>query len=304
MSEQNFKTIICPDCGRELQVPAALTEFSCMYCGARLHDAPAEPPRAYSDDEFEAACAALLACVTSYPDYNRRITRDQYMPSFELYRDGCAPVFERLNAAVPPEQQEALLSAAAERLLDDLAATWDAEKGKSARQRRMSDDKLIVAIFLVPMVRTLELPISEQFCEKLQQGWVKRYPKEPFYLGTYDAISSGFRKKFLGLCFITTAVCQSRGLPDGCAELTAFRTFRDGYLRSCPDGAALIDEYYNIAPGIVTCIDACGDRDARYDAIREEYLDPCYSDLQNGRLAACKDRYVRMVRALEKEYLS
>lgn len=301
MSEQNFKTVVCPECGAELQIPQQLTEYSCMYCGARLSDSVPQPLDEASAEELEAVYAALISCVTGYPDYNQKITRDLYAPSFDTYRAGCAPVFERLNAAARTDEQ---VAAAADRLLDDLAAAWDGEKSKTARQHRMTDDKIIVAIFLVPMVRTMELPVSEPFCKALQEKWCERYPKDPFYLGTYDAIAGGFRKKFLGLCFITTAVCQSRGLPDDCAELTAFRAFRDGYLRTCPDGAALIDEYYNIAPGIVACIDICGDRDARYDAIRADYLDPCYRDLQAGKLEDCKNRYVRMVRALEKEYLS
>ena len=301
MSEQNFKTVVCPECGAELQIPQQLMEYSCMYCGARLSDSVPQPLDEASAEELEAVYAALISCVTGYPDYNQKITRDLYAPSFDTYRAGCAPVFARLNAAACTDEQ---IAAAADRLLDDLATAWDGEKSKTARQRRMTDDKIIVAIFLVPMVRTMELPVSEPFCKALQEKWCERYPKDPFYLGTYDAIAGGFRKKFLGLCFITTAVCQSRGLPDDCAELTAFRAFRDGYLRTCPDGAALIDEYYNIAPGIVACIDICGDRDARYDAIRANYLDPCYRDLQAGKLEDCKNRYVRMVRALEKEYLS
>ena len=301
MSEQNFKTVVCPECGAELQIPQQLTEYSCMYCGARLSDSVPQPLDEASAEELEAVYAALISCVTGYPDYNQKITRDLYAPSFDTYRAGCAPVFERLNAAARTDEQ---VAAAADRLLDDLAAAWDGEKSKTARQHRMTDDKIIVAIFLVPMVRTMELPVSEPFCKALQEKWCERYPKDPFYLGTYDAIAGGFRKKFLGLCFITTAVCQSRGLPDDCAELTAFRAFRDGYLRTCPDGAALINEYYNIAPGIVACIDICGDRSARYDAIRADYLDPCYRDLQAGKLEDCKNRYVHMVRALEKEYLS
>ena len=52
------------------------------------------------------------------------------------------------------------------------------------------------------------------------------------------------------------------------------------------------------------CIDVCGDRDARYAAIREQYLQPCYNALQVGDLAGCKTKYVRMVRDLEREYLS
>ena len=42
-----------------------------------------------------------------------------------------------------------------------------------------------------------------------------------------------------------------------------------------------------------------------YDAaIRAQYLQPCYDALQAGDLAGCKTKYVRMVRDLEREYLS
>ena len=152
MSEQNFKTVVCPECGAELQIPQQLTEYSCMYCGARLSDSVPQPLDEASAEELEAVCAALISCVTGYPDYNQKITRDLYAPSFDTYRAGCAPVFARLNAAARTDEQ---IAAAADRLLDDLAAAWDGEKSKTARQRRMTDDKIIVAIFLVPMVRAL-----------------------------------------------------------------------------------------------------------------------------------------------------
>ena len=190
-----------------------------------------------------------------------------------------------------------VLGRAAAAMLDELEAGWQ-KKGD------MEDEKIVLAIFFVPMVRKQQLPISEEFVTILQKQWVERYPKSPFYLGDYESISGGFRKKFLGLCFITTAVCQELGKPDDCEELTAFRAFRDGYLRSQPDGEALIREYYNIAPGIVTCINTCSDRHASYARIREEFLAPCYQDLLAGRNESCKARYVRMVRDLEREYLS
>ena len=174
----------------------------------------------------------------------------------------------------------------------------------ASRSAIRDDDKIILAIFFVPALRRQELSLSEAFSECLRQKWMARYPDSPFYLGDYESISGGFRKKLFGLCFITTAVCEAEGLPDDCAELTAFRAFRDGYLRACPDGEALIEEYYRIAPGIVSCIDVCSDRAAKYAAIRDKWLSPCYRDLLAGRLEPCKARYVDMVRSLEKEYLS
>jgi len=49
-----------------------------------------------------------------------------------------------------------------------------------------------------------------------------------------------------GGCFLTTACCEWRGLPDDCDELTTLRNFRDSYVPK-----SKVDEYYRIAPTIV-----------------------------------------------------
>ena len=289
---------------RFLQIPAELERFSCMYCGERLtkRQLLTQPEEASCSEEdcavsFDHAVSRLGWCVQNFRGYQKKILRDAFFEAFETYETGCAPVIQELNSGVRPERQTELLDRAAEAMLDELAAGWT---GKND----MEDEKVVLAIFFVPMVRKLQLPVSEEFVSLLQKKWVERYPKSPFYLGDYESISGGFRKKFLGLCFITTAVCQELGKPDDCAELTAFRAFRDGYLAAQPDGEALIREYYNIAPGIVTCINTCSDRHASYERIREQYLTPCYEDLLAGRNADCKTRYVQMVRNLEREYLN
>lgn len=293
----------CPECGKELQIPAELSAFSCLYCGARLTpaqlrtgDAPA-PDAAEQQAAYDHAVQRLAWCITNFPGYHRKITRNEFPEAYDAYEAACAPVVRELSSGVPAARQTELLTAAAQRMLDDLAAGFD-KKGD------MEDRKIVLAIFFVPMLRRQKLPISEEFAEILQKLWVGRYPKSPFYVGDYEAIAGGFRKKLFGLCFITTAVCEELGKPDDCAELTAFRRFRDTYLMQQPDGPALIDEYYNIAPGIVACINICTDRHARYARLREDYLAPCYDDLQNGRLASCKARYVTMVRSLEREFFS
>jgi len=58
----------------------------------------------------------------------------------------------------------------------------------------------------------------------------------------------------LGRCFITTATCETLGKPDNCYELNLFRDFRDNWLERQPDGKALIQEYYDVAPKIVNSI--------------------------------------------------
>lgn len=310
MSEKEFVTGKCKMCGEELRVPASLQKFSCMYCGAKLtqDDLVAELPPAQPTGNLavlmENFTTHMADCVIRYPDLRAKITRKEYDEAFERYERECRGVFDDLDAAVrmEPAHRDEFLDKAITCFLDQMDAYWAQHRGKKNPRILMEDDKMTVAIFLVPMVGHLNLSISGDFCQRLQKAWMERYPKNPFYVGDYETISKGFRKKFK-LCFITTAVCEELGKPDDCEELTAFRAFRDGYLMSCPDGPALIEEYYNIAPGIVTCINLCGDRVQRYQKIRDRYLGRCYEDLRSGRPEDCKKRYIRMVRDLERTYL-
>lgn len=217
---EDMITGLCPQCGHTLHIPAELASFSCMYCGARLtkEQLAAEPPAAQEADEdraayYDRAVSRLGWCIKNFGGYQKKIMRDVFFEAFETYETGCAPVIQELARGVAPEQQTQLLGRAAAAMLDELEAGWQ-KKGD------MEDEKIVLAIFFVPMVRKQQLPISEEFVTILQKQWVERYPKSPFYLGDYESISGGFRKKFLGLCFITTAVCQELGKPDDCEELT------------------------------------------------------------------------------------
>lgn len=304
----------CPKCGAQLHIPAELEQFSCMYCGARLtpdelvtEAAPAPMEKCEAEAAFSDAAGKLAGCIRRFPGYNRMIVQSEFLSAFEKYEDGTKDVFEQLDRAVcaQEERRQALLDEAAKRMLDDLEEAWRADpkwKNKLNHNAIRDDDKIILAIFFVPALRRQELSVSEALCEAIQREWLTRYPRSPFYLGDYETLANGFQKK--RLCFITTAVCEAAGLPDDCAELTAFRAFRDGYLSRCEDGAALIAEYYNKAPGIVACIDACTDRAETYAAIQRKWLGPCWRDIQEGELERCKARYTQMVRTLEEQFLS
>lgn len=304
MSQTSF-TLRCPQCCHDLQIPSGLETFSCMYCGARLTmeqfvpQVPAvegEGARAYYE-------AHVLQVITDYLGIDKQVTNNEYAEAFARYQDGNAEVFRRLDTAVRAGVYT--VEDAASAFLDRLEQHWQEDKRRRMRKNVMLDtDKFVIAVFLVPMIRELKLSVSESYCEALQKEWCARHPKSPFYLGTYDEMTAGFQKKLLGLCFITTAICTHEGKPDDCEELTAFRAFRDGYLKSCPDGPALIERYYDIAPGILLHLDLAENSHKLYADLRKRYLQPCYEDLQKGHLRRCKARYTKMVRSLEKKYLS
>lgn len=309
MAQREMKQGRCPKCREALEVPASLTEFSCMYCGERLTQDMLLPPLMPVDTsniDGQAAAAFyhdhILNAITGYQGIEKEMTKSNFPPAFARYQAGNEKTFQQLELAIAANTLT--LEDAATDFLDQLAARWDRDAKKFNRTAMMDTDKFILAIYLVPMVQKLNLSISADYCQILHAFWMERYPKSPFSIGTYESLAGGFQKKFLGLCFITTAICRHDNKPDDCAELTAFRVFRDGYLRACPDGPDLIDEYYDIAPGIVTHIALSQDADQVYDHIRNHYLIPCFDDIRQGNLAQCKERYVTMVRELKSQYLS
>lgn len=56
-------------------------------------------------------------------------------------------------------------------------------------------------------------------------------------------------------CFLTSACCKAKNLPDDCKELESLRYFRDNILINMTDGKEMIDFYYAQAPRIVKQID-------------------------------------------------
>ena len=72
MAQTDVLTGRCPGCGEELEIPAHLKQFSCMYCGARL--TPSELVNDAGTDETVdgEACAAyyrahVLESITNHP---------------------------------------------------------------------------------------------------------------------------------------------------------------------------------------------------------------------------------------------
>jgi hypothetical protein len=64
--------------------------------------------------------------------------------------------------------------------------------------------------------------------------------------GSSSGQGSGSGSSFNLGCFLTTVVCEWKGLPDNCDELTTLRHFRDTFVPP-----TLVEEYYKIAPKIV-----------------------------------------------------
>ena len=298
-------TLTCPACGKEIFVPADLEEFSCLYCGAkhRMADLLPQTTQTLPADEADRAFAEehLLDCIRDFPNWYKQFNKKKYESSFETHREGIRETFEALDryvCAQPARREELLKGFAA-----DFVAQWEDYqngKGKLGRKTREFSDKLTLAWYTVPAIRSLGLSIGEDFPALLRDRFNEAYPDNPFELGTYEEIRGGFRKH--GFCFVTTAVCEAEGKADDCEELTAFRAFRDGWLARTEQGRDLIAEYYETAPALVAAMRYGDDEAARCAELRRDWLDPCYRALRRGDNETCLRTYEDMMRSLRRRY--
>lgn len=99
-------------------------------------------------------------------------------------------------------------------------------------------------------------------------------------------------------CFLTSACCQYKGLPDDCYELTTLRNFRDTYLKSTEEGRKLVEEYYHIAPMLVEKIDQSDKRDEIYGNIYTKICD-ILKLIDNAEHEQAVDAYREMVLSVQ-----
>lgn len=247
----------------------------------------------------------LSEAVSKHTDIMKSFQKKTYEETFLTYKEQYYPVLESISKEwedCKEEEKEIFLDKVVREYLEELSEIIEKSgKSKAVRHDKTDGFRMIQALYTIPMIRDTGLPAAEPLAEKLVEGWKEAYPKHIYKKGDFETIKNGFDEKHF--CYITTAVCETLGKPDDCYELTMFRQFRDGYLRKQPEGETLIREYYEEAPRILKKIDESDDKDTVYHALWEEHLKPCLSLIEKGEDKACQERYIHMVRSLEKKYL-
>jgi hypothetical protein len=99
-------------------------------------------------------------------------------------------------------------------------------------------------------------------------------------------------------CYLTSACVAYRGLPDDCHELTVLRAFRDGWLAAQPQGPALIEQYYAVAPDIVDAIEASGVARAVYARVFSVVRN-CVECIESHRPPRAMQAYRALVETLQ-----
>ncbi len=291
----------CPHCGKRLEIPGDLQEFSCLYCGQRTHIDLLRAQESFREEELRELASQLPQTLREHSELFKHMNRQDYVPTFEAYEKEHSVLLRRLDLVVSsaPMGVNEASKLVCQVFMDTLSKDLKEVKGRRSSQL-LYELKVAIALFLTPLVRKLNLRMAEPFRKELHSCWMEHYPNESWTAGDYDQIAGGFRRK--GLCFITTATCAHEGKPDDCAELTAFRAFRDGWLLE-NGGAELIREYYDIAPSLVTLMEHCDTADRCYEEIRCRWLEPCLEALEKQEYSACKACYTDMVLTLKERYL-
>lgn len=301
-----FITAECPHCGKVLQLPDDAEQVVCMFC-AKPIDVPAVLNEQTGAEEKEELFAYWMGEAKRLIDNDliafradmRQFTAEKYPPAFDAYTVRIAPV---INTYCKAAENGSMVRAAEEFsgfLMDQYLEHFQKE-GVKKNDSKFFDYRYTVVAFLVPGMLESRHEAADILADHFLERWNKEYPKNPLGKADFASISRGFKKK---LCFITTAVCESLGKGDDCAELNAFRTFRDHWLLAQPEGERKIREYYLFAPMIVERIEQHPEREAIYRSVWQEDLEPCLIALKANRMEDCAEQYEAMVERLEQRFL-
>jgi len=84
-----------------------------------------------------------------------------------------------------------------------------------------------------------------------------------------------------GACFLTTAACERKGLPDDCDVLRTLRAFRDNYMLREPSRVWEVAQYYDEAPAVVRSL---ASRPEVYDQMWDRFILPAVQSIEEGDL--------------------
>lgn len=231
--------------------------------------------------------------------FGKKIYDDAFNDLFERYKS-VMQAYVNSCAALSEEDLSEYREKVAEAFIAREEARLDAA-GARNRRVRLYDDNLYMALFVIPAIGYFKTEQTDALAKTLVKRWRKQYPQHPINQGNYEEISAGFKKR--KFCYITTAVCESLGKDDHCEELETLRDFRDHWLLLTENGPALVDQYYETAPGVLEAIRERDDYKEICQEIYTMYISPCLKYIHRGQYEDCRRHYMDMVDRLERMYV-
>lgn len=300
-----FKEGTCPRCHEKIQVPDDREKILCMYCGQEIRVDEAlggkkEMDLAAYGDNYNRALEGLKelvrTCYRPMQDFKKHL----YEGVFDAFYSGHRRVFEAMEYVYRcGEDRERWLEKMSDCVIEEVRTDLNTYRFKSQKNQRLLDYNFLISVYLVPAILKYPAGVSEPFADLLIERWNKAFGTS-IGKARFDDIESGFHRK---LCYITTAVCESLGKGEDCQELNLLKEYRDTHLECTPEGHALVEEYYDIAPTIVKRIGRQPDRKEIYERLYRDYLLPCIRSIEARDYDACQERYQKMVLDLKEQYI-
>ncbi len=231
------------------------------------------------------------------PYFKRKLYADTCMKCYEEHRELLADITALCRQA---EDEEAVIGELAAAIPDHAHSQIEALRGKSRREGRMVDYNMAMVTFVMPVLGYSGSKILSRMIDQMVEKWNQPPMTMQIQRSDFESLKNGFRSH---LCYITTAVCKSRGRGDDCRELCMLRQYRDDVLASTPEGRRLVEEYYDVAPTIVSRINRQKDAEEIYEKIYRTYLSRCIDLLGQDQPDACQEVYTDMVEELKRKYL-
>lgn len=308
--------IKCPHCKEEMQAPAGRESILCMFCGERIDltaagikEAENNGPAADNADAgkcYENLNFILEHAGAACKEYSAKVKafrKDSYHELFERYKEENYAFYTAVKLVLDYASEESLdgiYHQIAGAFIREQEAALEQVKKKNEKFTVQMDKNMFMAVYVLPSIKEIRGSRANELAEVICKEWGSSFKDSNIIASDYDSIVQGFKRK---LCYVTTAVCQNLNKGENCEELRLIKEFRDGYLASTQEGAALIEEYYDIAPTLVKRIAKDADAQAKYIWLWNTYLAPCVAFIKAGRQEKCKETYCGMMEELRKEYM-
>lgn len=252
-------------------------------------------------DAYNQAMQGLEDMLFELENPMAQFKKSSYPSMFQTYFHKHEHVVAAIeNVYQMEEEPDGWCGKLATRLADLAQEHLNSIPKKSRREDQLLNFNMILVTYLFPAILEYKGRSAEPVTDAMVKVWNDRF-KTTIGKASYEKIEEGFHRKF---CYITTAVCESLGKPDDCYELELLRHYRDTYLLTTKEGRALVEEYYNIAPTIVTRINKQADASSVYEKIWNTYLEPCIRYIEQEKQADCQHCYMDMVQELKGRYIA
>lgn len=231
----------------------------------------------------------------------RKFNKQNYEIGFQNQYEKYHEILEKMDAEVEEaEDKEAAIMAIASIIPEYVKEKASALKSKRKAENLVVDYNYAMVTYVLPLVNYNRRENCNKISETMVKLWNQEITGTPIKNSTYESIYGGFSQR---MCYITTAVCESLGKPDDCHELQVLRGYRDEYLMESEEGKRIVEQYYDIAPTIVSHINRTENSKEVYEEIYKKYLLPCIELVEEKKPEECKEVYSSMVHELQKKYL-